>query len=98
MSWIGSVPQVLNFLYWGSNNFWFGLGCPAHCSGSLGYTLAILSAGFGFGALVTLYAFRTSLFLPSVLPVPSGPSPPNSPRGLVARPAALELRGYLHER
>ena len=25
------VSQGLSFVWWGSNNFWFGLACPANC-------------------------------------------------------------------
>ena len=96
MSWVASLPQVLGILHWGANDYWFGLGCPAHCNGSLGHSLAILVAGFGLGALTVLVFFRQALFLLSALPVPADHLAPRSPRGVVVpRPASLRLRGYL---
>ena len=84
------VAQVLSFVWWGSQNSWFGLACPAHCSSSLILILAILISGFSLGALVVIAALWTFGF---------GPIDPREPSPAFARrPSSLRLRAYLHER
>ena len=87
----GWVPQILGFLSSGASTGWWGLWCPAHCSGSLVVLVAAFASGFGFGALGVLFLFKEALVLrPPVLD--SGP-PAASP----APRRRARLQGYLHE-
>ena len=90
------VARVFGFLVQGSSLNWWGLGCPAHCSGSLTLLCLAFGSGASVGFLLALVFFRGVLFSPvaqaaftSESSVPSAPTVP--------RPASLRLRGYLHE-
>ena len=88
--WFG---EVLRFVVAGGNSGWFGLVCPAHCSVSIPYLLAILISGFGLGVLSTLglllYVFWPSFSVRWTSP----PSPPP-----FQPPQHSRLAAYLHER
>ena len=58
------LARVLGLFVQGSASNWWGLGCPAHCSGSL--TVLGLAFGFGapFGFLCAVIFFSTALLLP----------------------------------
>ena len=71
-------PQVLSFLQWGSGHAWFGLACPAHCSGSLLLSLAFLACGFSCGALAVVFYLRAHIFGFPLEQAPSRASPPTS--------------------
>lgn len=89
------LARVLGLFVQGSASNWWGLGCPAHCSGSL--TVLGLAFGFGapFGFLCAVIFFSTALFAPvAQAAFTPDPSPLSSS---LTRPAALRLRGYLHE-
>ena len=87
--------RALGLLVQGSSSNWWGLGCPAHCSGSL----LILGLTFGFGAsfgfLGALFLFRAALLAPAAQTVFT--SEPAAEVVQPSRPASLRLRGYLHE-
>ncbi|CAE7299501.1 Ttll6a [Symbiodinium microadriaticum] len=51
----------------GSSSGWWGLACPAHCSGSFGLWAAIFVAGFSVGALCTLLCLRDLLIREDLL-------------------------------
>ena len=91
-----SVAQILGLLLQGSSTNWFGLGCPAHCSGSLLVLGLSFLAGACLGVLLALWFFRAYLFLPAVQPV-FAPDPTPDSTSPVPRPRSLRLRGYLHE-
>ena len=82
------VPQVLGFLSSGASSGWWGLWCPAHCSGSLVVLAAVFLSGVGFGALGVPFLFKEALFLrPPVFH--SGPQTPSP---------ALRRRARLQDR
>ena len=85
------VPQVLGLISSGASTGWWGLWCPAHCSGSWVVLLAVFASGFGFGALGVLLLFKEALFLkpPVLAPEPSAAT--TVPR------RSSRLQGYLHE-
>ena len=86
----GSVlAQVLGLLVNGSASNWWGLGCPAHCSASLGLVVAIWVSGFSCGALAAVYYLRVLVFAgPPVSASASSRDPPVS-RG---RPPSTSTR------
>ena len=96
-----SVTSVLDFVRFGVETNWWGLGCPLHC-GSPSVTALLLSflSGLGFGlflgALTIIYlAFKLGfLSWPSFL-VPAHTNPPAAPPA--ANPGANRLLGHLHE-
>ena len=83
------VAQVLSLVVWGSQNSWFGLSCPAHCSSSLVLHLSIFISGFSCGALTALIALWTFGLLPLDFRDHHHPA---------RRPSSLRLLSYLHER
>ena len=90
-----SVAQLVGFLLQGSASNWWGLGCPAHCAGSLSILFLALVAGVCLGFILALWIFQASLFLPSAR---RPDLPAESPAASEAsRPRSLRLRGYLHE-
>ena len=87
--WIGEVFRVL---IWGSQNGWFGVACPAHCSFSLTLGFAVLSAGVGIGVVLTLFVVWYLLhpyLLQPAHPIHL-PSKVETPRSRIA--------AYVHER
>ena len=91
-SLLEALPQVLSLLNLGSNSYWFGLSCPAHCQASFTFNLALLVSGFGLGCLVTL-AFVWAHLIGTAYLRPAEASP--SPRAQVSRTGAPRLFGFL---
>ena len=91
------VPQVLGFLSAGSASGWWGLLCPAHCTGSLSVLTLAFVSGLGVGALLTLFLFRRTLFV-------APPSWPSCPSGIGAgdtstsSPASVTRRPNVYPR
>lgn len=84
-----ALVDLARFVSWGASSGWFGLGCPAHCSGSLVVLCAVFLAGLSSGALaVLLFGLYLGLGFG-----PFQPSPPASRSVPRAR-----LLAYLHER
>ena len=84
------ASTLANFILSGSSATWWGLGCPAHCSGSVSVlALSFLSGSF-FGIVVTLFVFRATLLSPARQAV-------EAPEAVVPRPRSLRLRPYLYE-
>ena len=89
------VPQVLGFIHSGVSSNWWGLWCPAHCSGSTALLAFSFASGTIFGILLALYFFRASLFLPS--PAAAFPRPETSRAEAPSQASTpLRLRKYLH--
>ena len=61
------LHQVVGFLQTGVSSNWWGLGCPAHCSGSLFLCLLCFLSGGILGVIFTLFLFRDTLFAPHTL-------------------------------
>ena len=83
MGFLKALPQALAWIQWGSDNRWFGLVCPAHCSGSLLLNCLLLVTGFGLGALVSLLCFRSFLLVSEPVPAPTwapASAPPDAKR------------------
>ena len=74
MSAASSLAQVLGLVLQGSASNWFGLGCPAHCSGSVLVLSLALVSGVCIGILVALWPCGSSDPLCS-FPLPILPSP-----------------------
>ena len=83
-SLLEALPQVLSLLNLGSNSYWFGLSCPAHCQASFTFNLALLVSGFGLGCLVTL-AFVWAHLIGTAYLRPAEASPLSASSGFQAR-------------
>ena len=86
--------EVFRLLAVGSGSSWFGLVCPAHCTTSVPYLLALFGSGLCLGVVLTLclglYLYFCLSFGPSVgVPLARPPLRPTSSARLLA---------YLHER
>ena len=93
-SFVEVLPHLVSFLNFGSNSYWFGLSCPAHCQASFTFNLALFSAGLGFGC-VACFGFVWFFVLAPATARPAEAPAPGFRQ--VPRPGALRLRGYLHE-
>ena len=89
-AWFPFLAQGVRFLYWGSNIYWFGPACPAHCQGSLILSCALLVAGFGLGFVACLL-LRPLDFCPAPC---SGETPTHKGTG---PPRHLRFRGCMSQ-
>ena len=88
---LAQASALANFLVSGASTNWWGIGCPAHCSGSLVVLFLSYLAGLLSGVILTLFVFRASLLLPAARQAVE------QPEVVLQRPRSLRLRAYLHE-